>query len=124
MRSARGSSRRSGASSCPARGPAIVTGMILGIGRIAGDTAIVWLVLGGTVLAPFDPGWWHPDRAARHAPRSGSTLTTYIYYASPAGEGNTAGKAYGAAFVLMVLIVVVNLLIRLAGGRRGTATWR
>ncbi len=108
----------------PGARPGIVTGVILGIGRIVGDTAIAVLLLGGTVLAPFGPGWWHPGRALDTLQGQGATLTTYIYYASPAGEGNTAGKAYGAAFVLMILIVVVNVLVRLAGRRRGTGSWR
>jgi phosphate transport system permease protein len=101
-----------------------VTGTILGIGRIVGDTAIAVLLLGGTVLAPFAAGWWQPDQATGTLRGPGSTLTTYIYYASPAGEGNTAGKAYGAAFVLMVVILVVNYLVRLTGRRRGATSWR
>ena len=45
----------------PGARPGIVTGVILGIGRIVGDTAIAVLLLGGTVLAPFAAGWWKPD---------------------------------------------------------------
>ena len=108
----------------PGARPGIVTGVVLGIGRIVGDTAIAVLLLGGTVLAPFAAGWWKPDEATGTLRGPGSTLTTYIYYASPAGEGNTEGKAYGAAFVLMVLILVVNFLVRLMGRRRGTVSWR
>jgi len=96
----------------------IATGAILGLGRIAGDTGIVWLLLGGTVLAPPDAGWWRPDNWLRTLQSEGSTLTSYVYYASPAGDGNSPGKAYGAALVLMLMTLVLNALVRLAARRR------
>jgi phosphate transport system permease protein len=99
----------------------IITGVMLGVGRIVGDTAIAIILLGGTVLEPMAHGWWHPDQITSTLRGSGSTLTTYILYSSPAGEGNTAGKAYGAALVLMVLILVVNGLVRLVGRKGRTA---
>jgi phosphate transport system permease protein len=95
----------------PAARPGVVTGTILGMGRIAGDTAIVWLLLGGSVLAPPDQGWWQPDQWADTLRGDGSTLTTYIFFASPVGEGNAETFAYGAAFVLMVLMVILNLVV-------------
>jgi phosphate transport system permease protein len=102
----------------PGARPGIITGVILGIGRVIGDTAVAVILLGGTVLAPLASGWWHPDNITSTLRGEGSTLTTYIYYASPAGEGNTPGKAYGAAFVLMIGIVIVNGLVRIVGRRR------
>jgi phosphate transport system permease protein len=108
----------------PAARPGIMTGAILGIGRMIGDTAIAWLLLGGTVLAPLPKGALHPENIVDTLRGTGATLTTYIYYASPVGEGNTYGAAYGAAFVLMVLIVVINALVRSFGRRKGTGTWR
>jgi phosphate transport system permease protein len=108
----------------PAARPGIVTGAILGIGRMVGDTAIAWLLLGGTVLAPQAKGYLRPDHLVDTLRGPGSTLTTYIYYASPVGEGNTYGKAYGAALVLMALIVIVNALVRATGRREGTGSWR
>jgi phosphate transport system permease protein len=92
----------------PAARPGVVTGTTLGIGRIAGDTAIVWLLLGGSVLAPPAPGWWEPGSWGETLTGDGSTLTTYIFYASPVGEGNADSFAYGAAFVLMMLMLVLN----------------
>jgi phosphate transport system permease protein len=108
----------------PAARPGIATGAILGVGRMVGDTAIAWLLLGGTVLAPQPPGYLQPGNIMDTLRGPGSTLTTYIYYASPVGEGNTYGKAYGAAFVLMVLIVAINSLVRMAGRRKGSGSWR
>jgi phosphate transport system permease protein len=89
----------------------VVTGTILGIGRIAGDTAIVWLLLGGSVLAPPEEGWWRPDAWLDTLRGDGSTLTTYVFYTSPVGEGNAEAYAYGSAFVLMVLMLAVNFAV-------------
>jgi phosphate transport system permease protein len=102
----------------PAVRPGISTGTILGMGRIAGDTAIVWILLGGAVLSPPPDNWWRPDHFLDFLHGTGSTLTTYVYFASPAGEGNSAGKAYGAALVLFVIVFVVNVVLGRAGQRR------
>ena len=102
----------------PAIRPGVTTGTILGMGRIAGDTAIVWILLGGAVLEPPIAGWWHPDHIMEFLRGTGSTLTTYVYFASPAGEGNADGKAYGAALVLFAIVFVVNILLARVGQRR------
>jgi ABC-type Fe3+ transport system permease subunit len=47
----------------------------------------------------------------------GSTLTSYIYNNSPAGEGNSPQKAYAAAFVLLIIVLGLNALVtRLSRG--------
>ncbi len=102
----------------PSVRPGIATGTILGMGRIAGDTAIVWILLGGAVLEPPIAGWWHPDHIMEFLRGTGSTLTTYVYFASPAGEGNADGKAYGAALVLFAIVFVINIVLGRAGQRR------
>ena len=51
---------------------------------------------------------------------TGSTLTSYIYDNSPAGEGAAPQKAYAAAFVLLVLVLALNLIV----GRIGRAQAR
>ena len=53
---------------------------------------------------------------------TGSTLTSYVYNNSPAGEGNAPEKAYAAAFVLLVIVVALNFVVDLIGRRR-TPTW-
>jgi phosphate transport system permease protein len=104
----------------PGARPGIATGIMLGIGRIAGDTAIVWILLGGAVLQAPPDGWYLPWNLLDFLRSEGSTLTTYIYFSSPAGEGNSPGPAYGAALVLMVVILIVNIaLIRLSRRRIG-----
>jgi len=85
----------------------IATGSTLGISRIIGDTAIVLIVLGGTLrLEPQGsvPGW-------NVLTGIGSTLTGYVHDNSPAGEGGAAEKAYAAAFVLLLFVVLLNALV-------------
>jgi phosphate transport system permease protein len=101
----------------------IVTGAILGAGRVAADTAIAFLVLGG-VIALADR-WYEPSHWSQTLHGSGQTLTSYIYFASPAGEGNNQSAALGAAFVLIVLMLFVNAGIAFASRRgRGRADER
>ena len=48
---------------------------------------------------------------------TGSTLTSYVYNNSPAGEGNAHEKAYAAAFVLLVIVLTLNAIVtRLTNG--------
>ena len=51
---------------------------------------------------------------------SGSTLTTYIYYTSPAGEGNRFDVAFGAALVLIAIIILLNITATVIGKAGGT----
>jgi phosphate transport system permease protein len=44
-------------------------------------------------------------------------MTYYVYYNSPAGEGNAHEKAYVAAFVLLIMILALNAIVtRLTSG--------
>jgi phosphate transport system permease protein len=95
----------------------LATGLILGMGRIAGDTAIVLLLLGGTLGFENDSSWWHPNNLMSTFRGTGTTLTAYIYNASPAGELPSLAKSYGAAFVLVVVILLLNGFVVL-GSRR------
>ncbi|MDR1193769.1 MAG: ABC transporter permease subunit [Peptococcaceae bacterium] len=94
----------------------IVTGAILGMGRIMGDTAIVWLALGGTLRMTGPQPWYAPVNWLGTLRNTGSTLTSYIYYTSPAGEGNNLKAAFGAALVLIVMIILLNALTAVLGG--------
>ena len=56
---------------------------------------------------------------------TGSTLTSYVKENSPAGEGNAPQKAYAAAFVLLLIVIVLNAVVaRLSGGRDHTGGTR
>jgi phosphate transport system permease protein len=96
----------------------IATGVTLGISRIVGDTAIVLLLLGETLHIETQgsvPG-------LNVLRGTGSTLTTYVYDNSPAGEGAAPQKAYAAAFVLLVLVLALNLLVDRIGRSHARAT--
>jgi phosphate transport system permease protein len=91
----------------------IASGCVLGMGRIIGDTAIIVIVLGATLK----------NEGAGGAPLlstlrgTGSTLTSYVYNNSPAGEGNAPQKAYAAAFVLLMIVLALNATVtRLSRG--------
>ncbi|MEA2167417.1 MAG: phosphate transport system permease protein [Solirubrobacteraceae bacterium] len=104
----------------PAARPGIATGAALGMGRIAGDTAIVVILLGATLQLQGAGG--PPGVSTLRG--TGSPLTSYVYNNSPAGEGNAAEKAYAAAFVLLVIVVLINLAIDRISNRRSALSWK
>lgn len=97
----------------------LVTGVILGMGRIIGDTSIVWLTLGGSIRMTGMQPWYSPENWISTLRNSGSTLTSYIYFASPVGEGNSLEVAFGASIVLIVIIIVLNFAAALLGNLGG-----
>jgi phosphate transport system permease protein len=97
----------------------IATGATLGMGRIAGDTAIVVILLGASLQLQPEGG----TPILRTLRGTGSTLTSYVYNNSPAGEGNAPQKAYAAAFVLLVIAVILNFGVDLLAKKRGGRRW-
>ena len=85
----------------------IATGATLGISRIIGSTAIVLLLLGSTLRIETQ-GSFPVINVLRG---TGSSLTSYIYENSPAGEGGAPQKAYAAAFLLLIFVLLLNLLV-------------
>ncbi|MGA9875648.1 MAG: ABC transporter permease subunit [Solirubrobacteraceae bacterium] len=85
----------------------IATGVTLGVSRIVGDTAIVLLLLAET--SRNEPANSVP--ALGFLRGTGSTLTSFVYDNSPAGEGKSPDKAYAAAFVLLLFIVALNWIV-------------
>jgi phosphate transport system permease protein len=92
----------------------IATGVTLGMGRIAGDTAIVIILLGNTLLNEPQSGTF----ILGDLTGTGSTLTSYVYTNSPAGEGNSPGQAYAAAFILLLVVILMNFAVDLISRRR------
>ncbi|HTW40886.1 MAG TPA: phosphate ABC transporter permease PstA [Solirubrobacteraceae bacterium] len=98
----------------PSIRPGIASGVVLGMGRIIGDTAIIVVVLGASPKLQGAGG--APLLSTLRG--SGSTLTSYVYGFSPAGEGNSPQKAYAAAFVLLMIVLALNgVVTRLSRGR-------
>ena len=89
----------------PAARPSVITGHMLGIGHVIGDTAIIVLLLGDTQTL----------QGVGHVPLlgilrgTGSTLTSYIFDNAPTGDLNQPNKAYAAAFVLLLIVLALNL---------------
>jgi phosphate transport system permease protein len=98
----------------PASRKGIATGTTLGMGRIAGDTAIVILLLGGTGTLEAQGSTPVLDTLKG----TGSTLTSYVYNNSPAGEGNAPEKAYAAAFILLMIVILMNFFVDLFSRKR------
>src|SRR5665213_1825888 len=96
----------------------IATGVTLGISRIIGDTAIVVLLLGKTLHIETQGSV--PGLSLLRG--TGSSLTSYVYDNSPAGEGAAPQKAYAAAFVLLLLVLGLNLLVDRIGRSNAQST--
>jgi phosphate transport system permease protein len=101
--------------------PQIATGGMLGLGRIIGDTAIIVVLLGATQnFAPVE-GAPFPLNFLRGA---GTSLTNFVYEASPTGNLNQPQKAYAAAFVLLLMVLALNAATDLVHRRaRKVGTW-
>jgi phosphate transport system permease protein len=103
----------------PAARPSVITGSMLGIGRVLGDTAIIVLLLGGTLS--LQGAGSIPLLSTLRG--TGSTLTYYIFYYAPTGDGNQAGKAYAAAFLLLIGVLVVNACVDIFSRRSRELRW-
>jgi phosphate transport system permease protein len=102
----------------PAARPSVVTGAMLGVGRIIGDTAIIVILLGATLR--FNGAGGVPLLSTLKG--TGSTLTTFVYENAPTGEINQPQKAFAAGFVLLSMVLVLNFAVDVAA-RRGRR-WR
>jgi phosphate transport system permease protein len=105
----------------PTARPQVATGAMLGLGRIIGDTAIIVVLLGATQnFAPVE-GSVFPFAYLRGA---GTTLTNFVYEASPTGNLNQPQKAYAAAFVLLLMVLALNAAVDVVHRRaRKVGTW-
>jgi phosphate transport system permease protein len=78
----------------PTASPGILTGLILSVGRVVGETAAFLLTLGGSLLIPhsiFD---------------GGRTLSLHLYMV--AMETGAMDIAFGTGAVLIILILIIN----------------
>ncbi len=80
----------------PTASPGIINGIILGMGRIFGETAALFLTLGSGV------------DIAKSLMDSARSLSLHLY--TLAKQGISVGKAYGTATVLIVIILILNLI--------------
>ena len=91
----------------PAALPAILTGVLLAVGRIAGETAPLILTARGSNFWPHSPGEPTPY------------LTYFVYeYSKNTADPDQQRLGWAAAFVLLVAVLAVNVLTRLLAGKR------
>ena len=96
----------------PAAFPAIVTGIFLAVGRIAGETAPLILTAGNTDYWPTGPAAPTPF------------LPGYIYKYSLSQYDDWQAQAWAGALVLLVVVMFLNVGIRLFAGKRVVAASR
>ena len=89
----------------------IVTGVMLGVARIAGETAPLLLLVGINQKIEFNPF------AGTEDPNPQASLPTYIFEQFGVAVGNTEApafeRAWGAALVLIIIIGLLSLIARL-----------
>ena len=89
----------------------IVTGVMLGVARIAGETAPLLLLVGTNQRIEFNPFSGTED------PTPQASLPTYIFEQFGIAVGNTEApafqRAWGAALVLIIIIGLLSLIARL-----------
>lgn len=87
----------------PSAMPGIITGVILAIGRIVGESAALLFTAGSGYLLPKAGGWLSKIL------QPGGTLTIQLYLSSSKAEYNVA---FGIAFVLLVIVLCINSLTK------------
>jgi phosphate transport system permease protein len=96
----------------PSAMPGILTGIILSIGRIVGESAALIFTAGSGYDLPKEGLMG----AASHVMDSSATLTVKMYLAANEGYNDTA---FGAALVLVVLVLIINALTKVVSRRVG-----
>lgn len=83
----------------PSAVPGIITGVILAIGRIVGESAALIFTSGISTTMPKD--------FFGHIMESGATLTIQLYTSAAKGQNNIA---FGIAAVLIIIVLFINIL--------------
>lgn len=86
----------------PSAMPGIITGVILAIGRIVGESAALLLTAGSVKLLPQTF-----EQLLKKPAQSGGTLTIQMYL-SATSEGDF-DTAFGIAVVLLVIVLLINI---------------
>ena len=97
----------------PAAATAMITGVFLGMARVAGETAPLLFTAGSS-------NFWPEDGMGEKMP----FLTYYIYTYSTGDKESERQMAWAGAFVLLTLVMLVNIGMRLLSGRRDVAASR
>ena len=93
----------------PSAMPGIITGVILAVGRIVGESAALLFTAGS--------GYLLPKSLLGKVMESGGTLTIQLYLSMQKGEYATA---FGIACVLLVIVLAINLLTKFLASKFNT----
>lgn len=85
----------------PSAMPGIITGVILAVGRIVGESAALLFTAGSSGLLPKSFSAF-----LKKAGESGGTLTIQLYLSASKGEFDAA---FGIALVLLAIVLAINL---------------
>ncbi len=94
----------------PSAMPGIITGIVLAIGRIVGESAALLFTGGSDFRLPTSGvrGFFHKIL------ESGGTLTIQLYLSMSKAQYDVA---YGIACVLLMIVLVINIAVRIVGAR-------
>ena len=92
----------------PAARSGLITAVILGVARVAGETAPLLLTIGGN-----DAMNWNPFSG------NNSALPFYIWKNFGLGTETAIARAWTGIFVLMVVVMIFFTLTRLLGNKKG-----
>lgn len=100
----------------PSSLPGIVTGIILALGRIVGESAALLFTAGSGYLLPrFGENFLdNVGKLGHKVLESGGTLTIELYLQMQNGKYDAA---FGIGCVLIVIVLILNLLMKAAVGR-------
>ncbi len=104
----------------PSAMPGILSGLVLAVGRIIGESAALLFTAGSARILPRLGGGFLRNLSvlSRKASESGGTLAVELYLQMQNGEFEAA---FGIGCVLILLALVLNIAMRLAGAAgRGT----
>ena len=93
----------------PSAMPGIITGVILSVGRIVGESAALLFTAGSGYLLP-KPGMGFLHKIME----SGGTLTVQLYLSMSKAQYDAA---FGIAAVLLCIVLVINLLTKILAGK-------
>lgn len=93
----------------PSAMPGIITGIILAVGRIVGESAALLFTAGSGYLLPKTAMGF-----LNKVLESGGTLTIQLYLCMSKAQ---YGEAFGIALVLLVLVLGINMLTKYLSGK-------
>lgn len=103
----------------PSSMPGIVTGVILALGRIVGESAALLFTAGSGYMLPKFTGSLMDNigKLITKATESGGTLTIELYLQMQKGKYDTA---FGIGCVLIIIVLLLNLLTKLVANKLKT----